>query len=301
MTHPRTTTALLAFDALVAAARACTDAMPEAWLMPSSPGRAAATPPLVSVGLLVHHTQDAAEVRVEDQDTLFPTDGLGPWDSAHQRLVCAHAVERMEQAARDTEKALRAFPTLRAGFSFGLVVAQPTTDTATFEVGHRHCPQIHAMGSALTKAVERRSPTGATWVVQRARLEALLDLLAPFEVEADALWMSVSSGVVAEAKNGWHEGRVALEPGDTQPNDPNPVVGSFDNALEAGGAGHAWRASKQRSNPKPYMPMRLVPAGNGEQAAALALAGTVLFEHLWDTTSWEDLRASIACARFQPL
>jgi hypothetical protein len=304
MTHPRTTAALLAFDALGAAAQALVATLPDAWLMPSSPGRASSTPPLISVGLLVHHTQRAAVVRLEDQHTLFPTDAPGPWASAHQRLVAAHALERLEQAARDTEEALRGFPTLRAGFSFGLIVPQPTTDTIAYAVENRNRPQLQAMGNPLTKSVERRSKDGPSWSAQRERLAALLALLAPFDAEADALWVIVSSDAVAEAQNGWHEGRAALEPGDTQPNDPDPVVGSFDNALGAGGSGHGWRISaqrKQRTNPTPYMPMRLVPAGDADQAAALALTETILFEHLWDVDRWGELAGSVQCARFERL
>lgn len=299
--HPRTLAVLAAFDRMEEAAKACVSALPDAWRMLVSRRRAASEPPLLSVGLLAHHTQRAAVVRLEGHEDVFPSQGAGPWASVHTRLAAAATLAQVEQAARGIEDALRALPTLRSGFSFGIIVPQPTSKAGTFQSDGTLDIQIVAMGRHLTTEHERSK--GTSWILQRDRLAALLDLLAPFDDEADALWVVAASSVVADAQNGWHNGRVDLLPSEIEATDPEPVVGSFDNALEPGANGKAWRHVLQRLAPRPHMPMRLVPAANDAQAAALALVGTIARDHLWamDAHKRHELLQGIICVRFQPL
>lgn len=299
--HPRTLAVLATFDRMEEAAKALIVALPDAWRMPVSPRRAASEPPLLSVGLLAHHTQLAAVVRLEGHEDVFPQNGTGPWASVHARLAAAATLAQVEQAARDIEDALRAFPALRSGFSFGVVAPQPTSKAGPFQSDGTLDIQIVAMGRHLTTEYERSKST--SWTLQRGRLAVLLDLLAPFDDEADALWVVAASSTVADAQNGWHDGRVDLLPSEIEATDPEPVVGFFDNALEPGAHGKAWRHVLQRLTPRPHMPIRLVPAANEAQAAALALVGTIARDHLWtmDAHKRDDLLQGITCVRFQPL
>lgn len=296
--HPRTLAVLATFDRMEEAAKALIVALPDAWRMPVSPRRAASEPPLLSVGLLAHHTQRAAVVQLEGHEDVFPPQGTGPWASVHARLVAAAALAQVEQAAQGIEDALRTFPALRAGFSFGVVVPQPTSKTGPFQSDGTLDIQIVIMGRDLTTGFEQLS-----WSLQRGRLAMLLDLLAPFDYEADALWVVAASSAVADAQNGWHDGRVDLLPSEIEATEPDPVVGAFDNALEPGADGKAWRHVSKRLTSRPHMPMRLVPAASEAQAVALALVGTIARDHLWtmDADKRANLLQSIICVRFQPL
>lgn len=297
-THPRTTDALAAFDALVAAGQAWCTLLPDGWIQPAAQGRSSEETALLSVGLLAHHSRADARVHVDSGDVLFPATGSGPWGSGHARMAGRHALDRVETAARDALDALTAIPTLRAGLSFGVSFPKPSAKkryaTADLFRGTQPPVVLSVMGSHVSRSIDIRDGTGALWEPQRACLEPILDALAPFDQEPDTLWVAVPRKTMDTAQNGWHDGEAPT--GLTEqyicPFHPEKVVGAFDGMIGTASQGHPWRFHGQDP--------RVVPASCAEQAATMAMLIQVL-AHPWDTARWDDLRAAWLCAPVGPL